>query len=75
MGTRLGIELPPAACRIVELDGPDVVPGGWTACPEFELGSRPAIVRPPPAPTTTQMSATMSGRMRDVRWPGIVVMR
>ena len=57
MGTRFGIELSPVACRIVELDGPDVVPGRPLA-----TRVRSHSVLPPSGPETEQRFASIGRR-------------
>lgn len=57
MGTRFGIELSPVACRIVELDGPDVVPGVPLA-----TRVRSHSILPPSGPETEQLFASIRRR-------------
>jgi hypothetical protein len=57
MGTRVGIELSPVACRIVELDGPDVVPGQPLA-----TRVRSYSVLPPSGPETEQRFTSIDRR-------------
>ena len=57
MATRVGIELSPAACRIVELDGPDVVPGRPLA-----TRVRSHSILPPSGPETEQRFASIGRR-------------
>src|SRR5258705_1339705 len=57
MGTRIGIELSPVACRIVELDGPDVVPGRPLA-----TRVRSYSVLPPSGPETEQRFTSIDRR-------------
>ena len=57
MSTRVGIELSPVACRLVELDGPVVVPGR----PPATLVRSHSIL-PPSGPGTVQRFASLGRR-------------
>ena len=57
MGTRVGIELSPVACRIVELEGPALVPGQPPA-----TRVRSYAVLPPSGPETDQRFASLGRR-------------
>jgi hypothetical protein len=57
VGTRVGIELSPVACRLVELEGPDVVPGQPPA-----TRVRSYSVLPPSGLETDRLFATLDRR-------------
>ena len=57
MGTRVGIELSPVACRLVELEGPESVPGQPPA-----TRVRSYAVLPPSGPETDQRFASIGRR-------------
>jgi len=57
MATRIGIELSPVACRLVELDGPDVVPGRPPATRVLSYS-----ILPPSGPETLAQFASIGRR-------------